>query len=403
MPKERPKEKTAPTVETIKAEKSKVEETYEDFRKYAERYESIEKVVEALSPGSLDIKTIRQSPKYSEVFNKIVSLSNKGLSSLYLLKSIMIEKGMNLLKLKDRIKKISTNLKNTFQEWKKANTQLENIITTEKKRAELMVKLSEKTDNYLLNDDVYKTMTYETYVRVHHHILDHPKYKALEEKIKTASVDDLNAMYRNESIFNEVHELTKTIIKAEQVRQDLLLDLEMEPVAMCESQLHEYFKTQEQIGAATHALRQTEPYLQAEHLIKDSSPEQILELNEKREVLQNYWKQLELPAMIYANEERLERSLKPYLQLKPKGVSDEQFLSSLRRSNYYTEAFNAIQNGDLDQQKAFDPNKYFNFNQEYAIYIASRNGPDNLVKYAAGLAEAMVIKGKRIEDDYGLA
>lgn len=394
----RPKPKSG-EVNKLQAEKAKAINVYKKFDLYAKNY-GTDKGLENTFGRDVDVEALRQHPKYKPLFDKIKSLSQAGLGCLSFIRGLTIEKGKNLLKLKYRLNKFKRTLRKTLANWRKTNTKIENLVAVEKKRGELFAKLGENTGGYLLGK--FDKMIDATYMRAFGQITDSPEYNKMWEKIRTASLDELNVMYRDESIFKPLLEKTKMIIKAEQTRERMITDLGEYPYESTESV--PYLKTVKQRMSAVHAIKQSDAYMHAEYIIKGSKPEEILKFVETPDYFQKYWDQFLVIGYQYANEERLDKALKPYLKLKPKDVSEDQFLASLKDSSYYKRAFDVIQKGGIDEQKDFDPLKYVNFEAEQAIQLAKANGSDTLYKYAKLLADNLQTpQGKFVDDESNFA
>lgn len=401
MPEKQPKPKSAIELKTdkLKAQKAVVAQTYKKFGEYHKRYGSVDKLADTFKKEDVDIKALAKDPKYKGVFENIVSLSQQGLGSLLLLKGFRISKGMNLLILKRKLRGFKARLKTTLSEWKKTNTKLEGLVAVEKKRSGLFVKLNENAGGYVLNEGI----RHPAYIRAAVEVEDNPQYDALLTKIKNASPDEINAMYRDAELFKPILEYTKKVIKAENARWDMITDLINEPEAISHIGIPT-LKTEKQKQFAEYAIINSYAFNKLKKIISDSTPDQILQHAKIKNPFRKYWEEFQVIGYQCANEEQLENSVKPYLKLKPKGVTEGQFLAALKNSTHYKKAFNVIKNGGLAEQKAFKPESYINFNAEAAIQLAKANGSDTLYKYARLVAENMKKKkGKIVGNDFDLA
>lgn len=401
MNKEKPKQQEKPTqVDLLKAEKGKVSKSYEKFDSFVKKYGSMERLEDTFSDEKVDIRELAKNPKYKEVFDKLASLSHKGLGSLYLLKSLEIKPGMNLIQLKASLEKFKSNLKSTLDEWRKTNSKLERLVDVERKRTELFVKLSDSSGAYILMKE--REMPEPAFIRATMAVQISPLYNKLLEKIKKASPDDINAMYRDFSMFKTMIDYTEKVIKAEIEREKMITDFENYPSVVGID--IPYLKTEKLQAGAENAVKQSPNYKEVEKIIMQSDPDKILQLASKPNSLRQYWEKMSLNAYQYANGLRLDDALKPYLKLKPKNFPEDKFLASLKRSSYYKKAFDAIQKGDLAAQQAFKPEKYINFTNEAAIQMAKNDGSDTLYNYAKMLAENFQkLRGKIVDSDFGMA
>jgi len=404
MPKEAPKQKVQPkelTPESLKAQKSEAVKKFKKFDDYAKKYGSMQSIQETLAPTGLDIQDLSKKPQYKEIFNNLISLTHNGIGSLHFLRGMRIKKGLNLLKLKAKLSKLTQNLKTTLSEWRKTNTKLERAVDLEKKRGELFGKLCDNADGYIF--DNYKDLSHESYLRTTKILENNPVYKDLLEKLKKASPDEINAMYRDEEPFKKMREYTKKLMSFEGKREALLLDLKESPSAIASE--NPLLIGSEQVLAAEYAIKQSGLYNKMLHILNTADVDRMENIGTLQEVSDVYTRYFETIAYQYGNEERLDDALKPYLKLKPKGISEDKFLAALRNSTYYNKAFDAIQKGSLEEQKAFEPTAYLNFNAEEAVYIAAANGAaDNLYSFAKILAENMVkIKERKLPEDYNFA
>jgi hypothetical protein len=410
MPKPRPKQTVQPkekaketTAESLKAQKKEAVKKFKKFDDYAKKYGSIQSMQETFIKEDLDIKSLAKKPKYKEIFSKLISLTHEGIGSLHLLKGVRIEKGLNLVKLKDKLGKLKQNLKSTLDQWRKTNSKLERAIDVERKRVELFTKLYNNSDKFI--DETPGTSAKDM-DRMQDMINKHPEYKKLQQKITNASVDELNEMRREENIFDKISEYSKKLAEAEPKRKELIADFDSAPFTVAYNNPH--LKTNEQIKAAEHAIKQSDFYKKFRHKLYTMDPESILGFHKQQNLHETYEPEFELSAYQYANEDRLDNALKPYLKLKPKNISEDKFLAALRNSTYYNKVFDAIQKGNLEQQKSFEPTAYMNFDAEMGVHIAMANGAgaDNLYSYAKMLAERMqqkVPKGKIVPEDTGFA
>jgi hypothetical protein len=396
------KEQKPSLAENLKAEKAKVSKEYERFDSYVKKYGTLAKLEDTLSTEQhIDVRELAKIPKYKDVFDNIASISYKGLSSLSLVKSLQIKEGMNLMKLKANLDGLKGKLKATLQEWTKTNSELERLIDMEKKRSKLFVMLSDSSVGYVLQKE--NTLPgQDAFVRASTTVQLSPLYNKLLEKIQKASPDEVNAMYRDYSMFKQMFDYTEKVMKAETKRQDMIIDLENYPEESCDSV--PYLKTQEQRAGAKNAIKQSENYKEVEKIIMQSDPDKILQLASKPNPFGKYWEKMPLNAYQYANRLRLDDALKPYLKLKPKGFPEDKFLASLKRSSYYKKAIDTVQKGDLAAQKAFKPEKYINFTSEKANQMAKNDGSDTLYNYAKMLAENFQkLRGKIVDSDFGMA
>lgn len=405
MPKEAPKQTVKPkelTVDSLQTQKSEAVKKFKKFDDYAKKYGSMQSIQETLAPTGLDIQELSKKPQFNEIFNNLISLTHNGVGSLHFLKGMRIKKGLNLLKLKAKLAKLKQKLKTTLGEWRKTNTKLERAVDLEKKRSELFTKLYDNADGYIF--DNYKDLSHESYLRTTRILENNPVYKDLLDKLKKASPDEINAMYRDEEPFKKMREYTKKLMSFESKREALLLDLTETPFALAAE--NPLLIEPEKVRAAEYAIKQSELYNKMLHILNTADVDRMENIGTLQEVSDVYTRYFETIAYQYGNEERLDAALEPYLKLKPKDVPEDKFLAALRNSSYYNKAFDAIQKGSLEEQKAFDPSAYINFNAEEAVYIAAANGAaDNLYSYAKMLAENMktIPKGKKLPDDYGLA
>ncbi len=401
MNKEKPKPQEKPTqVDLLKAEKGQVSKSYEKFDSYVKKYGSMERLEETLSDEKVDFRELLKNPKYKEVFDKLASLSNKGFGSLYLLKGLEIKPGMNLMQLKASLEKFKSTLKSTLDEWRKTNSKLERLVDVERKRTELFEKLNGSSGGYILTKE--RDMPEPAFVRASMAVQMSPLYNKLLEKIKKASPDEINAMYRDYSMFKPMFDYSEKVMKAEVKRQDMITDLENFPSVSGEAV--PYLRTNNLQAGAENAIKQSANYKEAEKIIMQSDPDKILQLASKPNPLRQYWEKMTLNAFQYANKIQLDNALKPYLKLKPKNFPEQKFLASLKKSSYYTKAFDAVQKGDLAAQKTFKPEKYINFTNEAAIQMAKNDGSDTLYNYAKMLADNFQkLRGKIVSDDYGMA
>ncbi len=407
MPKQNPKQTVKPkekaketTADSLKAQKSEALKKFKKFDDYLKKYGSIQRMQETFAKDNVDISAIAKKPKYKEIFSKIISLTHKGFGSLHHLKSVRTEKGLNLVKLKDKLGKLKQKLKSTLDRWEQANSKLERAIDVERKRSQLFTKLYNNSSKFI--DEMPGTGA-EDMDRLEHMISKHPEYKKLQQKIANASEDELNALKRDESAFDKISEYSQKLAEAEPKRKELIADFDSAAYTIAYHNPH--LKTNEQIKAAEHAIKQGDFYKNFRHKLHTMDPESILGFYKQQNLDETYNPEFELTAYQYANEGRLDKALEPYLKLKPKDIPEDRFLAALRESTYYNKAFDAIQKGNLKQQKAFEPTAYMNFDAESAVHIAMANGAaDNLYSYAKMLAESMQKKkGGKLPEDYGLA
>ncbi|NIA02392.1 MAG: hypothetical protein GWP15_03340, partial [Nitrospirae bacterium] len=76
-----------------------------------------------------------------------------------------------------------------------------------------------------------------------------------------------------------------------------------------------------------------------------------------------------------------------YMELKPKGIAEEQFLTTLQSNKIYKTALAGINSENLAAQESFDPKQYIDFDKEKGTKQPRGKAPENIYQIAKFAAQ----------------
>ena len=376
--------------EKLGKEKGTIEAEFGKFDNLVKDYGTPQAIAATLKEDVGSVQALSVNPKYKDVFQNIKSLAYAGLASLSTLRATIIEKGKDLLKIKDKLQGIKKKLTETYAEWTKTNTKLENLIALEKKRSGLFDQLEKIKDQPLVGKD--SALTEEVIYKLERSEL----YKKLENKIINASVDEVNALYRDPNLFKEVKEYKEELVNTERDRKAMLDALRTSLVTLSFSV--QGVGTQADATTIRSIIEGSPAYEKLRTRIVKASPEELQKMADDRQIFEKAADEFQLIAYKGLNEGKLQQALDPYLKLKPDNISEDAFVQALKESVYYRKAYSKIQNGSLVDQQAFKPEDYMNYTKEQAVQIAKNGTIRNMYDYAKMVAERKIPQAKKVSD-----